>query len=250
MIHNIDNLRIIKAKSVENINDNQFYLMRGGPLDHIDKKDKNNLFSKYNLKTVVDFRSAAERKSCPNKIIEGVDYFNLEVLDPKTSVHKNPMEFLQAYEDGDKLNFMEEMYSEFVLNEFSRNSYGKFLDIVSKSKGSIFFHCTAGKDRTGFASMLLLEILGATEVEIYDDYLMTNDFTDDNYKLILNKLRYVYNEGVEDNHLKGLIGVKDDYLKTSRDLIFKNYDSVIDFIKKDLNITEETLQLIRNKFIV
>jgi protein-tyrosine phosphatase len=38
------------------------------------------------------------------------------------------------------------------------------------------FHCTAGKDRTGFAAALLLEALGVPRDIILQDYLLTNDF--------------------------------------------------------------------------
>jgi protein-tyrosine phosphatase len=39
----------------------------------------------------------------------------------------------------------------------------------------LVFHCTAGKDRTGFASALLLSLLGVPWDEVMEDYLRTND---------------------------------------------------------------------------
>jgi protein-tyrosine phosphatase len=39
----------------------------------------------------------------------------------------------------------------------------------------LVFHCTAGKDRTGFASALLLTLLGVPWEAVMDDYLRTND---------------------------------------------------------------------------
>ena len=35
-------------------------------------------------------------------------------------------------------------------------------------------HCTAGKDRTGFASALILHALGVADEVIAEDYLLTN----------------------------------------------------------------------------
>ena len=37
------------------------------------------------------------------------------------------------------------------------------------------FHCTAGKDRTGFASALLLTLLGVSWETVLEDYLHTNE---------------------------------------------------------------------------
>ena len=39
----------------------------------------------------------------------------------------------------------------------------------------LVFHCTAGKDRTGFASALLLTLLGVPWQTVMEDYLRTND---------------------------------------------------------------------------
>jgi len=39
----------------------------------------------------------------------------------------------------------------------------------------LVFHCTAGKDRTGFASALLLSLLGVPWDHVMEDYLRTND---------------------------------------------------------------------------
>ena len=39
----------------------------------------------------------------------------------------------------------------------------------------LVFHCTAGKDRTGFASALLLTLLGVPWATVMEDYLRTND---------------------------------------------------------------------------
>jgi len=38
----------------------------------------------------------------------------------------------------------------------------------------LVFHCTAGKDRTGYAAALLLSVLGVDRDTIQDDYLLTN----------------------------------------------------------------------------
>ena len=40
----------------------------------------------------------------------------------------------------------------------------------------LVFHCTAGKDRTGFAAALVLVALGVSREVVMQDYLLTNDF--------------------------------------------------------------------------
>lgn len=56
------------------------------------------------------------------------------------------------------------------------------LDTILNAKTNVMFFCTAGKDRTGVVSALLLKRLGASEDIIIDDYMKSKD----NLKKMLN----------------------------------------------------------------
>lgn len=67
---------------------------------------------------------------------------------------------------------MQETYRDFV----NRNAatFGRFLKHLLAQPTPQVFHCTAGKDRTGFAAALLLSALGVDTATIEHDYLLTN----------------------------------------------------------------------------
>ena len=46
--------------------------------------------------------------------------------------------------------------------------------LIAADAPPLLFHCTAGKDRTGFAAAVLLEALGVSREAIMEDYLLTN----------------------------------------------------------------------------
>jgi len=50
-----------------------------------------------------------------------------------------------------------------------------FATLTDGTHRPLVFHCTAGKDRTGFASALLLTLLGVPWPTVMEDYLRTND---------------------------------------------------------------------------
>ena len=50
-----------------------------------------------------------------------------------------------------------------------------FAALSDDDQRPLVFHCTAGKDRTGFASALLLTLLGVPWDTVMEDYLRTND---------------------------------------------------------------------------
>jgi protein-tyrosine phosphatase len=74
----------------------------------------------------------------------------------------------------DALEIMRESYRNYVrLNTHSfRALFAHLLD----DHAPLVIHCTAGKDRTGFACALVLHALGVPDEFIADDYLLTNRF--------------------------------------------------------------------------
>ncbi|MEC9356949.1 MAG: tyrosine-protein phosphatase [Pseudomonadota bacterium] len=55
-----------------------------------------------------------------------------------------------------------------------------FVRLRDPAQRPLLVHCTAGKDRTGFVSAMLLYALGVDDASIRDDYLMTNRCLDRN----------------------------------------------------------------------
>jgi protein-tyrosine phosphatase len=66
---------------------------------------------------------------------------------------------------------MTEAYRDFV--RLNADTFAMFLQAVTNAPGPVLFHCTAGKDRTGFAAALLLAALGAPREQIMADFLAT-----------------------------------------------------------------------------
>jgi protein-tyrosine phosphatase len=70
------------------------------------------------------------------------------------------------------LELMRESYRNYVRHNTAsfRNLFGYLLE----DRAPLVIHCTAGKDRTGFASALILHALGVADEVIAEDYLLTN----------------------------------------------------------------------------
>ena len=70
-----------------------------------------------------------------------------------------------------------QVYDAFVRAPAARASYAELLTDLATGPLPQLFHCTAGKDRTGWAAALLLEIAGVDRATILADYLLTNTFS-------------------------------------------------------------------------
>jgi len=68
---------------------------------------------------------------------------------------------------------MQDTYRGFVRHNTAR--FAEFFGHLLASGEPTVFHCTAGKDRTGFAAALLLKAVGVPDEDVMRDYLLTND---------------------------------------------------------------------------
>lgn len=69
------------------------------------------------------------------------------------------------------LAFVEGLYRGYVSDPVSRARFAAALTLLADAEAPVLIHCTAGKDRTGFATAMLLTILGVPRDEVYADYL-------------------------------------------------------------------------------
>ncbi len=69
---------------------------------------------------------------------------------------------------------MRESYRNYVRHNTA--SYKTLFTHLLDDTAPLVIHCTAGKDRTGFASALILKALGVSDDLVVEDYLLTNRF--------------------------------------------------------------------------
>lgn len=57
--------------------------------------------------------------------------------------------------------------------EIGGPAYRTLLETIAEADGRVLFHCAAGKDRTGIAAALLLDLAGVDDETIIEDYTLT-----------------------------------------------------------------------------
>ena len=74
----------------------------------------------------------------------------------------------------DTVALMQETYRHFVRDNTAQ--FAQLFHLLLEHDAPTVFHCTAGKDRTGWAAALILEALGVARSDIEHDYLLTNQY--------------------------------------------------------------------------
>jgi protein-tyrosine phosphatase len=130
--------------------------------------------SRIGVRTIVDLRGVSEAAETPH-LIDGVA---CRVV----GAHIEPQlgdKIRVAVADGSATPHLMMQYLTDHYRDYPRRCAPGFRTLFATlSDGThrpLVFHCTAGKDRTGFASALLLTLLGVHWDTVMDDYLRTND---------------------------------------------------------------------------
>lgn len=136
-------------------------LLRADALHRLDETGVATLVDT-GVTTVIDLRHSDELAQQPNPFAEHgtVHYHNVSLLDGLAP---------SLMSEGDLLL---ELY-QLALSQ-RQGAIAQVLNLIADAPtGTVLFHCTAGKDRTGIIAALLLGIAGVEASDIVDDYAQT-----------------------------------------------------------------------------
>ena len=220
-------------------------LFRSDKLSDISETDQKYL-QKLGIKRIVDFRSEGEKTEDPNKIPEGIKYIETPI-NVDGAMRSKIEAVLKGETNKDIKSFLVDANKEFVANY--TDVYESFLRGLIDEDGPTLFHCTAGKDRAGFAAAITLIALGVSKEHVIEDYMKTNVFTKDRIDEMIDKIELMSLYQVDAEILRPLIGVERIYIETAFNTAEEKYGSLENFIREGLNISDEEIQMLRNKFL-
>ena len=130
-------------------------------------------FQRLGVVRAFDFRGVHERAAVPYDL-PGVTQHALPIEPTVVQRMKDLLDAGEAVTPAHTVELMQHTYRAFV-----HDNAGRFAALFShmlQSDAPLVFHCTAGKDRTGFAAALILLALGVPRTVVMQDYLLTNEY--------------------------------------------------------------------------
>ena len=231
-------------------------LLRSGQLFPASDDDKEKLGSMVDI--IMDFRSGQEVFEKPDPKVSGADYLHLpafkELAAGVTREESSDKSLFRTMgTDPEKsMEHMCRVYTSFVADQHCISCYRTFLNILLKEhEKGVLWHCTAGKDRTGFAALLIQEILGVEKDDIVRDYLQTNEHLDGEIKDILKKIRSKHESFDERNQeaLSVLFGARIEFLDALYGKADELYGSFSGFLKEGLKVTDKETERLRAMYL-
>ncbi|MGY0230844.1 tyrosine-protein phosphatase [Longispora urticae] len=136
---------------------------------------------------------------------------------------------------------MVDMYRWFVTHPGARAQFGAALATLADPAGvPVLFHCTAGKDRTGWLAAVALTAVGVDRAAVFADYLRTNTSADQS-RALLEGLRV---RGlVRDVELFApLIEAREAYLAAAFEEVDRAYPDFATFVTAGLGVDPAALR--------
>lgn len=209
-------------------------LYRSDHLARLTDADQGKL-AELGIRTVIDLRRESEREDSPNQVADSaIRQLWLPVRAEGADVRK----LRRGLETGaitaaDADAYLRQANLEFV-RRFA-DAYARFFDILLEPANyPIVFHCTAGKDRAGFAAALVLLVCGATLDTVYHDYLATNQCTAHYVNGIIDGLEDMPHMKAAPEAIRTLMQVRVEYLQGALAAIDADHGTLEAFFEQAL----------------
>lgn len=207
--------------------------------------------SRLNIKSVVDFRSDEERESEPDRLNPDMTQvllpikFQPEELDDETL--KNLMKNL-TFGTLDSSNLLRD-FNIVIVKDFATEYKKFFRHVIENNAEPIVFHCTAGKDRAGFASAMILTVLGVPREKVIEDYLLTNTYVKDRVDSEMLEIELKTFFRADTDNLRKINLVEERYIQAAFDTIDSEWGGMDNYISGALGLSEEDILKLKDFYL-
>ncbi|MQU63128.1 autotransporter domain-containing protein [Pseudomonas sp. FSL R10-1350] len=197
------------------------------------------------IKAVYDLRTPGEISTAPDAPLTGATYQNIDILGAATSgANITTAAILNAPDSAAAMKLMQETNRAFVGDAGMRAQFGTLFNELASVDAAQLLHCTAGKDRTGWAAAVLQSIAGVDSATIMSDYLATNEYSAERIAATLKAMP----PGMASIYAP-LLGVDASYLQAGLDQVSAQYGSMDNYLKQGLGLSQETIYVLRAKMV-
>jgi protein-tyrosine phosphatase len=147
-------------------------IFRSNHLGHVTDPDI-EILRGLGLRSAFDFRGTEERVAAMC-VLKEIAVHSLPIEPTVVAALRARLATGVPLSSADALEVMRGSYRDYVHNNTPR--FRALFAHLLEDRAPLVIHCTAGKDRTGFACALILHALGVPDDMIAQDYLLTNHF--------------------------------------------------------------------------
>jgi protein-tyrosine phosphatase len=208
------------------------------------------------LTDLLDLRHGSEIEiEPPDRLPAGPQVAHIPIFDPAHPVFiyvsavltgRDPDRYGPLEAEGSP-GAMRAIYRWFVTAPAARAAFATALRRIAAASGPLLYHCSAGKDRTGWLSALLLGALGADRATVTEDYLLTNEIAAERMEKLVGAL--TDRKGVPPELMRPLLHAAPEYLEAAFAQVEADYGTLDRFLDEGLGLAEDELAALRARLL-
>jgi protein-tyrosine phosphatase len=208
------------------------------------------------LTDLLDLRHGSEIDVAPpDRLPAGPQVAHIPIFDPAHPVFT----YVSAVLLGHDLSAFEDLEAEgtpgamlaiyrwFVASPAGRAGFATAMHRIADATGPMLYHCSAGKDRTGWLSAILLSTLGADMATIRGDYLLTNEIGAAGNEAILAAMGS--RRGVDPDLARPVLAAAPEYLDESFAQVGRDYGSMDGYLRVGLGLDDQVIRRLRARLV-
>ncbi len=223
-------------------------IFRGGSLDHISLEDAKYMEEELGITYILDYRDNNEANDAKDIQFPHARYERISALKIK-KYNDDGFDFgsmLKEKITRDRLEFLIKYLKEgYKTMPFDNSAYKRLFELLLEDSEKVYFHCSAGKDRTGVSAFLIMMALGMSEEDGIKEYLLSNQylkgFIEDFY------VRHHIPEELR-KECDALLLVNKEYLMCAIKSIKEKYKNYDEYFEKEYGLNKEKKELLRAKY--
>ncbi len=243
-------------------------IFRGAVLDRLTLEHVAYMEDVLGIRYILDYRDVWEAEPRPDAVFSKAEYLRIgamksgpqpdsaresEKRDRQKQEKKNDkiksLDFASLLRDPETramlLSNQEHLSACYRYMPFGNLAYQAMFERLLKGDGGVYFHCSAGKDRTGLSAMLIMMALGMSEEDMIREYLLSNEYLKDVNDAICKSAGI---PAEERERLVPMLGVVEKNIRLSLTAIREQYNSYEAFLENEYGIDEVARQQLRNMY--
>lgn len=220
-------------------------IFRGASLDQVTDAELEYMANELNIKYILDYRDEQEAKLAMDRLHPKMEYIRIGAM-PSNG---KGFDFGHMIQQGFNKELLQQMNAYLKLGyaqmPFDNPAYHKLFELLLKNDGNVYFHCSAGKDRTGVSAFLIMMALGVSTEDAIAEYLHSNDYLKQG-KEELAKLLGIPSE--LESLCDPLLFVQKESIQCTIDAIQDKYSSYDEFLLKEYGLDQEKRKQLREYY--
>lgn len=223
-------------------------LYRGSALVDLTDEERARIDS-FGLRFILDLRAVGECEGRADYVPDGAEYLRIggmysedgEEVDFSPAGISRIMDQIQSNPE----HFLSNLYASML---FGNPAVHALVERFVRGQVPLYFHCTAGKDRTGVCAATLLMLLGVSDDAIVKDFLLTNEYRAE----IINNPPSEFPAQipvVTPDEWARMNGVAEETLRGTLAVIDKRYPTREDYFAAEFGIDSKGLAALRNRYL-